>query len=544
VGRLTGASDANHSMSWSYDALGRVTSKGQTIGTVTKTVGYGYTNGNLTSITTPSGQNVGYGYNSNHQVTSITINGATLLSSVLYDPFGPVRGWTWGNTTLAVRTYDQDGKITQVDSGGLKTYAYDDAFRITGITDTVVPANSWTYGYDALDRITSGIATSTTRGWIYDANGNRLTETGSSPTTYTISSTNNRITSTTGSLARTYGYDAAGNVLTYATVTATYNNRGRMKTLKKGSSTETIVWNALGQRVKVSGGTPGTVLYVYDESGHLLGEYTSTGALVEETVWMGDIPVATIRPGTPAVVYYVHTDHLNTPRRVSRPSDNKLMWTWYSDPFGTDLPNENPAGGGTFKYNLRFSGQLYDSQAGLSQNYFRDYDPAIGRYVESDPIGLKGGNNTYAYVAGSPVSAIDPLGLAKMCCRLLNSTIVGSWVRKRHCYIKADDGTVYGLYPKTIAFDYSLGIPRKNDPRDQGGQCFDCPGKDCENQSACLKKAAESYPVAEYVTLGANSNTFAGTLARSCCKGGIPAGVHDAPSVASPTPPPAINAIF
>ncbi len=48
-----------------------------------------------------------------------------------------MRGWTCGNATLAVRTYDQDCKITQVDSGGLKTYAYDDAFRITGITDTV-----------------------------------------------------------------------------------------------------------------------------------------------------------------------------------------------------------------------------------------------------------------------------------------------------------------------------------------------------------------------------------------------------------------------
>jgi RHS repeat-associated protein len=87
------------------------------------------------------------------------------------------------------------------------------------------------------------------------------------------------------------------------------------------------------------------------------------------------------------------------------------MWSWYSDPFGTDLPNENPAAGGTFKYNLRFPGQLYDSQAGLSQNYFRDYDSAIGRYVENDPIGLPGGLNTYAYVGGSPIRYFDPYGL-------------------------------------------------------------------------------------------------------------------------------------
>jgi len=411
IGRLTSASDANQSMSWSYDALGRVTSKGRTVGAVSKTVGYGYTNGNLTSMTTPSGQSVVYGYNGNHQITSVSVNGTTVLSSVLYDPFGPVRGWTWGNGTLAVRTYDTDGKIAQVDSAGLKTYGYDDAFRITGITDTVTPANSYTYGYDSLDRLTSAVKTGTTRGWTYDANGNRLTETGASASTYTIASANNRVSSITGALPRTYAYDAAGNVLTYASITATYNNRGRIKTLANGAVTATYLYDALGQLTKQSGGPSGTVHYVYDEAGHLLGEYTSTGALIQETVWMGDTPVATIRPGTPAVVYYVHTDHLDTPRRVTRPSDNKLMWTWYSDPFGTDLPNQNPAGGGTFKYNLRFPGQLYDSHAGLNQNYFRDYDPAIGRYIESDPTGLRAGTNTYSYVRSGPIRAIDPAGL-------------------------------------------------------------------------------------------------------------------------------------
>ena len=173
-GRRTGASDANHSMSWVYDALGRVTSKTQTVGTVAKSVGYGYTNGNLTSLTTPSGQAVVYGYNGNGEVTSITVNTTTLLSGVTYEPFGPVKGWTWGNGTAMSRTFDTDGKVTGIASAGNKTYAYDDAFRTTGITDTVTPANSYTYGFDGLDRLTSAVKTGTTRGWTYDANGNRL----------------------------------------------------------------------------------------------------------------------------------------------------------------------------------------------------------------------------------------------------------------------------------------------------------------------------------------------------------------------------------
>jgi len=88
------------------------------------------------------------------------------------------------------------------------------------------------------------------------------------------------------------------------------------------------------------------------------------------------------------------------------------MWTWNSDPFGTDAANPNPAGAGAFTYNLRFPGQLFDGQAGLHSNYFRDFDPAVGRYVESDLIGLGGGINTYAYVSGEPLTRRDATGLA------------------------------------------------------------------------------------------------------------------------------------
>jgi hypothetical protein len=82
---------------------------------------------------------------------------------------------------------------------------------------------------------------------------------------------------------------------------------------------------------------PARVLYAYDEAGHLLGEYDGTGTLIEETVWLGDIPVATLRPnGSTVSIYYIHSDQLYTPRQVTRPSDNTPMWTWNSDPFGTD----------------------------------------------------------------------------------------------------------------------------------------------------------------------------------------------------------------
>jgi RHS repeat-associated protein len=81
-----------------------------------------------------------------------------------------------------------------------------------------------------------------------------------------------------------------------------------------------------------------------------------------------------------------------------------FVWLWRHDPFGNGAPL-----GAT--YELRFLGQFFDQATGLHYNYFRDYDPRLGRYIESDPIGLAGGINTYAYVGGNPVNLTDPLGL-------------------------------------------------------------------------------------------------------------------------------------
>ncbi|MCA2997736.1 MAG: hypothetical protein ING75_03950 [Rhodocyclaceae bacterium] len=117
-----------------------------------------------------------------------------------------------------------------------------------------------------------------------------------------------------------------------------------------------------------------------------------------------------------AGIFYVHTDHLGTPRAITDPSDNRLVWRWKNDdPFGNNTPDENPSGTNTsaFKYNLRFPGQYYDQETNTNYNYFRDYDPSTGRYVQSDPIGLAGGISTYAYVSGNPMSFIDPYGLIR-----------------------------------------------------------------------------------------------------------------------------------
>ena len=112
-----------------------------------------------------------------------------------------------------------------------------------------------------------------------------------------------------------------------------------------------------------------------------------------------------------ASLYFIHPDHLDTPRVITNPSQ-QIVWRWdNSDAFGGNMANENPGGLGVFTCNLRFPGQYFDRETNNHYNYYRDYSPEIGRYVQSDPIGLRGGTNTYAYVESDPISNTDPVGL-------------------------------------------------------------------------------------------------------------------------------------
>ena len=110
-------------------------------------------------------------------------------------------------------------------------------------------------------------------------------------------------------------------------------------------------------------------------------------------------------------LYFIHVDHLNTPRAVYDAAQ-QLRWKWeQAEPFGVTPPDENPSTLGAYEFNLRFPGQYFDRETNLHYNYFRDYDPVLGRYEESDPIGLRGGLNTYVYVNAIPLRNVDPSGL-------------------------------------------------------------------------------------------------------------------------------------
>lgn len=459
IGQLSKMTDESGQTSYIYDNAGRLVSKNVAIGTggaqKNFTVGYtygasGHANGKVVGITYPSGNHVAIEYGEGGRASGMSLlkAGATtpvvVVSEIRYHPSGAVQSWTWGNSTAAVpnhyfREFDSQGRITRLpfgnilNGGVIRTITYDAAGRITktehmgsGLPGDLAASLNQSYGYDDLDRLTSFNGNGTTARYQYDASGNR-TQLAYGGQTFlnTINPTSNQLQKTIGPREiKINVYDAAGNLTSDGAINYFYNTRGRLQAVQSGSVTGIYRHNGFDQRalkiVKIgSSDTPPneTTYFVYDELGQLIGEYDSMGTLIKETLYLGNISIAifkggnTSEPASPSV-YYIYSDQINIQRIITYSKDNHIVWRWdLTHPFGASPPNDMLQRQGGFSYNLRFPGQYCDKETKFHYNHYRDYDPQTGRYVQSDPIGLNGGINTYTYVEGNPISLVDPDGL-------------------------------------------------------------------------------------------------------------------------------------
>ena len=446
IGRLASVVDESGITTYTYDHRGnlleetRDTPQGIILST---SYTYDLAN-NINSITYPSGRVISYVRDEVGRIHGITDqmpseDARVVVSDVAYAPFGPAINWVSGNGVTNAYSLDLDYRVHSITvSGennlGMLSYVHNSVDNIVAIDDLANVDRSQNFDYDLIDRLTQADGAYGNQTYTYDANGNRLQrqrtfddENGESITrrqnlTYVAGS--NRLDKKGNKAVL---HDAAGNRISEGDgkKTATYNHANRKSSFTKdGVLQATYRYNAFGQRtLKVRHKTEADVSkhFYYGQDGTLLGNYTlnPNGSVhYFEYIWMNATPIVRIRTGYKAngnrkadKVTWLHVDHLNSPR-IGSDDDQRIVWRWDSDPFGREGIDSDPDGDGVkHSIPLRFPGQYRDGEAGLNYNYFRTYDPSIGRYTQSDPIGLSGGLNTYAYVGGNPLNSVDPDGL-------------------------------------------------------------------------------------------------------------------------------------
>lgn len=513
VGRLTAVQDASGVLGYSYDARGNLVEQIRSVEVAGNdtydAIEYAYDGANqLNRIGYPGGFAVEYQRNAAGQVSEVDIvignqASAAFAHGISYLPFGPLKNLTWANGLTLSRSYDQDYRLTQQSVGPWQaTYGYDANSNIESLQSGLF--GDLQYSYDELDRLTKEEQASLRQEYAYDAVGNRTSKSvttldngqvqNSTTSTLTYASDSNRLTQIDGQAVTS---DAAGGLTQdRANRELVYDAQGRLSKVKlNGNVVAEYRYNALGQRThKIT--DSGTTTFLYGPDGQLLGEtrYGSSGTRLSSQyyLWLDSMPIGglTLHFGangavTGSTAFYLHADHLNSPRLATNQSGQEV-WRWKSDAFG-DGSAVNAPNSGLDAINLRFPGQYYDFESGLYYNYFRDYDPQTGRYVESDPIGLDGGLNTYGYVEGNPLSYFDTYGLTAEGNHKLDQAQVDQ-IREQLKDPNLDKKTRNALQKKLNTHEKAMG--KRGSRKSKGGKIRSIRGPLIHIELACIAGAA------------------------------------------------------
>lgn len=443
VGRLTRVIETVVTTVYCYDSRGNILAKKQITSTGTDTTAYTYTAADrLSTVITPDNTVVTYAYDTNGRPNSVqaTPSGATsaaptVVSNITWLPFGQISSYELGNGQTVTRTYNANYQLTDLTGPGVTLHFARDAMgHITAIGNApgANPATE-TYQYDPLYRLTTVVDAngSVLESYTYDKTGDRLSKTapGLATGTYGYTTGTHQLSSIgNASRANDANGNTTGSVIGGETYGFGYNDRNRLALVQRnGATVGTYTYSALGQRIGKVATFPqtSTERFSYDEGSHLIGEYGTTSN--RDYIWLGDIPVAVIDNTingsvTTSTVNYITADQLGTPRAVTD-SAGTVIWSWAyaGNPFGEQPPTS--ANGYTF--DLRYPGQYFDAESNSNYNYFRNYESATGRYLQSDPIGLVGGISTYAYVSNNPLIHVDPQGTTNLSIGLNGSAIAG-----------------------------------------------------------------------------------------------------------------------
>ncbi|MEW8537862.1 MAG: RHS repeat-associated core domain-containing protein, partial [Candidatus Thiodiazotropha endolucinida] len=429
-GRLAQLSDGNSHEGFAYDDQGRLIQHSRHIDGHRFITQYAYDGvGKLSQKRLPDGQVLSYHYyreeTQRGQLRAITqdsllgLKADTLVGEIDQDTSDGQTGLTFGNGLRVTRHHDKLGRTTAIGhSKQLRLqYQYDEQGRITGIDYNGILQN---YDYDLFGRLTQAETNLGSYRYDYDSLGNRTykehaDQDGNITTQenrYPNPGVGNRLLSQENGESQAYRYNASGSPKQIGERRYEYDAQQRPIRLYRvdpdDPENKTLVaeyaYNRFGERIKKViyslSRKPKVTYYLYD-SHQLTAEADESGKVTAQYLYQQHRPIIKLEG---KIAYAIHTDHLGAPRAVT---DEKQQTVWSADysPFGLiDIQTHQ------ITLNLRLPGQYEDQESGTYYNYQRDYDPETGRYLTSDPIGLKGGLNTYAYVGGNPISTIDPFG--------------------------------------------------------------------------------------------------------------------------------------
>jgi RHS repeat-associated protein len=397
---------------------------------------------------------LGYSYDAVGNRLARTADGAVEPGS--YDP-GSNRILGYGDRQF---TLDPNGNTTGVSVGGLPAadYVYSGHDRLYEVVDSASSTTLASYRYDALGRRVEKTTAEGTRKFIYGLRGELLVELDGAGDISPLVSPGEIVID--DSDATVFGSNWQTKSSPHA-VNGTYlqNRKRRDRAVRwyvdqpgfaGGAHDVFVKWLEPGgdgfstrYEVQVSG-QPNESVWV-DHASHELGDWVLLGNFefapagssptqyVDLTGFYNDTGfegtfleadaiklVPTSIPAGASQPIFIHGDHLGTPQ-FATDLDGAVVWSASYLPFGEASVDEDPDGDGTnYSLNIRLPGQYFDAESGLHYNYFRTYDPTLGRYLESDPAGLVDCPNTYIYALNSPIKYADPMGLwVKRCSRKL-----------------------------------------------------------------------------------------------------------------------------
>ncbi|CAH2706644.1 hypothetical protein NCPPB1935_02510 [Xanthomonas campestris pv. nigromaculans] len=390
---------------YGYDTLGRPTTT--TLPSMGGTLTASYDAGNrMVALADSLSGTLGWDYDNFDQLAAANSSQGTITYG--YDAAGRRTRMQAATQAEVVYAHDNADRLKDITQGAEKViFAYDNANRLT--TQTLPNQVQTVYTYNNADQVTgmawgkAGQAALGSLGYGYNTVGQLVAQTGTHapqalPTATSGNSfdDNNRQTAANNVAL---SYDESGNLLSDGSRTYVWDDRDRLSQIQQGGTTiASFSYDALGRRTaKTEGGT--STQYLYDR---LDTVQETQGTTINPILTGLGIDQRYARNDTGGRTYFL-TDQLGSTRLLTNAAGTAVQRYDY-DPYGATTQSS-----AAYTNPYQYTGRERDI-SGLYHYRARYYRPQWGRFISEDPIGLTGGNNSYAYVGGNPISYVDPNG--------------------------------------------------------------------------------------------------------------------------------------